>query len=178
MKSLFAQRFNFALTAVAASVTLATGSANAQSSEGQLLERLNQLAAELDKVKAELQQMKQKQDAAPAPAALLVSGSLAPVASVAQSGTTLSAYGEIGYSRPNKNSSATQTDVGRFVTGFQHRFNERTKVVAELEVEHAVASAGDRGEVAVEQVFVEHRLNQNFGVRAGLFLPRLRRSAR
>ena len=170
MNRSISEKFAFAFTAVAASVALAlaSGSANAQSNEGQLLERLNQLAAELDKVKSELQQMKQKQDAAPVAAP--VSTSLAPVASALQSGTTLTAYGEIGYSRPSKNSSATQTDVGRFVTGFQHRFNERTKVVAELEVEHAVASAGDRGEVAIEQVYVEHRLNQNFGVRAGLFL--------
>ena len=169
MNRSISEKFAFAFTAVAASVALAltSGVANAQTNEGQLLERLNQLAAELDKVKSELQQMKQKQDAAPVAAA---STSLAPVASAAQSGTTLTAYGEIGYSRPSKNSSATQTDVGRFVTGFQHRFNERTKVVAELEVEHAVASAGDRGEVAVEQVYVEHRLSQNFGVRAGLFL--------
>ena len=65
MKSLFAQRFNFALTTVAASVALATGSAHAQTSETQLLEKLNQLAAELDKVKTELQQIKKKQDAAP-----------------------------------------------------------------------------------------------------------------
>ena len=168
MNTLISKKFGFTLTAVAASVALATGNANAQSSEGQLLERLNQLATELDKVKTELQQMKQKQDAVPVAAPVL--NSLAPVPSAAQPGTTLTAYGEIGYSRPSKNSSATQTDVGRFVTGFQHRFNERTKVVAELEVEHAVASSSDRGEVAVEQVYVEHRLNQNFGVRAGLFL--------
>ena len=169
MKSSTAQKPWFVSTAVAASVALllTSGSVQAQSSEGQLLERLNLLAAELDKVKSELQQLKQRQDAVPA------ATSLAPVASsagAAQSGTTLSAYGEIGYSRPNKNSAATQADVGRFVTGFQHRFNDRTQVVAELEVEHAVTSAGDRGEVAVEQVFVEHRLNQNFGVRGGLFL--------
>ena len=33
-----------------------------------------------------------------------------------------------------------------------------------------MASAGDRGEVEVEQVYVEHRINQNYGVRAGVFL--------
>ena len=154
------------LSAVALSVALATGSVRAQSSsETQLLERLNQLALELDKVRAELQQVKQKQDAAPVAQAAQVASSNAPTAS----GTTLTAYGEITYTRP-KDSSATQATVGRFVTGFQHRFNERTKVVAELEVENAVVSAGDSGEVAVEQVYVEHRINQNFGVRAGLFL--------
>ena len=157
-------------TAIAISVALALGSpaAFAQSNESQLLNRLEQLAGELEKVKAELKQMKQKQDAAPVPVAAAVA---APAAAPSLgAGTTLTAYGEINYSRPRSDSSATQADVARFVTGFQHRFDAKTKVVAELEVEHAVTSASDSGEVAVEQVYVEHRLNDTFGARAGLFL--------
>jgi hypothetical protein len=167
------QRFTLKLVTLAVSVGLATA-ASAQSNEAQLMGRLDQLASELEKVKTELKTMKEQQAKAAAVAAT------APVGAVYASGagnsasgapaTTLTAYGEIGYSRPSKNSAATTTDVGRFVTGFQHRFNDRTKVVAELEVEHSVTSATDAGEVAVEQVYVEHRINQNFGVRAGLFL--------
>jgi hypothetical protein len=156
--------------AIAAAMGLSTAPILfAQSNEAQLINRLEQLATELEKVKSELKSIKEKQDATPA----LVSASAASASNTLTSSsaaTTLTAYGEIGYSRPRKDSSATQTDVGRFVTGFQHRFNERTKVVAELEVEHAVTSAEDKGEVAVEQVYVEHRINQNFGVRGGLFL--------
>jgi hypothetical protein len=153
-------------TAIAVSAALALGSAAtfAQSNETQLLNRLEQLAGELEKVKAELKQMKQKQDAVPVTVAQTT-----PVSSPA-SATQLTAYGEINYSRPRRDSSATQADVARFVTGFQHRFNEKTKVVAELEVEHAVTSSSDNGEVAVEQVFVEHRFNDSYGARAGLFL--------
>ena len=140
-----------------------------ETTETKLLNRLEQLAAELDLVKAELKQMKQKQDAAPVPVVALVAPSVA--ASVAPpSPTQLTAYGEINYSRPRGDSSATQADVARFVLGFQHRFDAKTKVVAELEVEHAVTSSTDKGEVAVEQVYVEHRLSDTFGARAGLFL--------
>lgn len=156
--------------AIATSIALALASANAvaQSNETQLLNRLEQLAGELEKVKAELKQMKQKQDATP----VLIAQAAAPVSASSRlgEGTQLTAYGEINYSRPRRDSSATQADVARFVTGFQHRFNEKTKVIAELEVEHAVTSSSDNGEVAVEQVFVEHRFNDSFGARAGLFL--------
>ena len=165
-----AARNRFALKLVALAVTVGlAATANAQSNEAQLMSRLDQLASELEKVKTELKAMKEQQAAATsaaAPAGAVYASRSASGASA----TVLSSYGEIGYSRPSKNSSVTQTDIGRFVLGFQHSFNERTKVVAELEVEHAVASAGDRGEVEVEQVYVEHRINQNYGVRAGVFL--------
>ena len=145
-------------------------SANAQSNEAQLMGRLDQLAAELEKVKIELKAMKAQQASA-ASAAAAPSGAVYATGSAGGSpATVLSSYGEIGYTRPSKNSSATQTDIARFVLGFQHSFNERTKVVAELEVEHGVSSATDKGEVAVEQVYVEHRINQNYGMRAGVFL--------
>ena len=167
-------RFALKLVALAVTVGLAA-TANAQSNEAQLMSRLDQLAGELEKLKTELKAMKEQQANAAASAASPAAAAPAGAAYASRSAsgapaTVLSSYGEIGYSRPSKNSSATQTDIGRFVLGFQHTFNERTKVVAELEVEHAVASAGDRGEVAIEQVYVEHRINQNFGVRAGLFL--------
>jgi hypothetical protein len=169
MKPTTTQRFTLKLVTLAVSVGLATA-ASAQSNEAQLMGRLDQLAAELEKVKTELKAMKEQQaTAAAAPAGAVYASGAGNSASGAPA-TTLTAYGEIGYSRPSKNSAATTTDVGRFVTGFQHRFNDRTKVVAELEVEHSVTSATDAGEVAVEQVYVEHRINQNFGVRAGLFL--------
>ena len=168
-----ASRSHFALKLVALAVTVGlAATATAQSNEAQLMNRLDQLAGELEKVKTELKAMKEQQAtaAAAAPSAAVYASNAASAAGRGAPATTLTAYGEIGYSRPSKNSSATTTDVGRFVTGFQHRFNERTKVVAELEVEHSVTSATDAGEVAVEQVYVEHRINENFGVRAGLFL--------
>ena len=162
-------RHHFALSALALGLTLAFSTAHAQSSEAQLVKKLDDLAAELDKVKAELKQMKDKPAAAPA--AVLAAPAPAPAPSAsAESATQLSSYGEINYSRPSRDSSATQTNVTRFVLGYQHRFNEKTKVVAELEVENAVTSATDSGEVAVEQVYVEHRLNDTYGVRGGLFL--------
>ena len=175
----------FALSAIALSLLLAHGAASAESTEAALTRRLDDLAAELNKVKAELSQIKDRQNAAAAAAAAAATAkaaaaaaaapvlAAAPTTATAREGaaaTQITSYGEINYTRPRRDSAATTTDVARFILGFQHRFDERTKVVAEVEVEHAVVSAGDRGEVAIEQVYVEHRLNDNYGLRAGLFL--------
>ncbi len=154
---------HFAVSALALSLALSFNNAHAQSAEAQLVKRLDDLAIELEKVKAELKQIKAKADAAPAGAMATATPNAAPA-------TQISGYAELNYSRPSKDSSATQTNLGRFVIGYQHRFDDKTKVVAELEVENAVTSASDSGEVAVEQVFIEHRLTPNYGARAGLFL--------
>lgn len=154
----------FAFSSLALSLSLAFTPAHAQSAEAQLVKKLDALAAELAQLKAELQQVKTQQNSAAA---------MAPAASAVASGeptTQISSYGEIVYSRPTRDTSGTTADVGRFVIGLQHRFDERTKVVSELEVEHAVASSTDSGEVEVEQLYIEHALNQNYGLRAGLFL--------
>ena len=154
---------HFAVSALALSLAFAFDAAHAQSAEAQLVKRLDDLATELEKVKAELKQIKAKAEAAPAAAIADATPNAAPA-------TQISGYAELNYSRPSKDSSATQTNLGRFVIGYQHRFDDKTKVVAELEVENAVVSAKDSGEVAVEQVFIEHRLTPNYGARAGLFL--------
>ncbi len=164
------------LSAVALGLMLAFGNAQAQSAEAALVKKLDALASEIDKLKAELQQLKAKQDAAPAQAAAVATAaataavSAAATAGSGMSATQLTGYGEIAYTRPRRQIKDTEADVGRFVIGFQHRFNDATKVVAELEVEHAVTSSSDDGEVAVEQVYVEHRFNDSYGMRAGLFL--------
>lgn len=86
------------------------------------------------------------------------------------SSTTLWGYGELNYSRPTNDPASAQADLRRAVLGFGHAFSENTRVLGELEWEHAIASAGDEGEAAVEQLFIEHQLRPMLGVRAGLML--------
>ena len=84
--------------------------------------------------------------------------------------TTVSSYGEIGYSRPTKQVDASNTDVQRAVIGMQHRFDDKTRMVAEWEWEHAITSADDTGESEVEQLWVEREFDNGVKGRAGLFL--------
>jgi hypothetical protein len=163
-----------ALLAVA--LVSAMSVAQAQSaSETELARRLDQLAAELAAVKAQLAQMQQPRAVAPpaVPAAPAAAAAPAPAAGsmpAAESATVLSSYGELNYNRPTHSGKDTTADARRFVLGFQHRFDQRTKVVAELEVEHGVSSAGDPGEVEVEQAYVERQFAPTWAARGGLFL--------
>jgi hypothetical protein len=91
-------------------------------------------------------------------------------ASSSEPATVLTSYGEINVNRPTHASQNAQADVRRFVLGYQHRFDARTKVVTELEVEHAVSSSSDPGEVEVEQAYIERQITPNLALRAGLFL--------
>ena len=148
-------------------------------SEADLLRRIDQLAAELEKVKAELAATRQKTEtvekkqetlaAAPAPSNGTVAAAGAG-ASAAGPQTVLTGYGEVNYNRPSKDPSQAQTDVRRAVIGIQHRFDERTKLVSEFEWEHAVTSADDQGEAAVEQLYVEREFGNGMRGKAGLFL--------
>jgi hypothetical protein len=90
--------------------------------------------------------------------------------SQSQPTTTLSSYGEIGYTRPLNNTKDTQVDVARAVIAISHRFDPQTKMVSEFEWEHAVTSATDSGESEVEQLYIEHELDNGLRVRGGLFL--------
>ncbi len=171
-------------TLLALSLALVASAASAQTAtETELARKLDQLAAELAAVKAQLAQIQKERAAAPvtpvAAAAPASSPSPAPVVAVVpaaatsasnQPATVLTSYGEINYNRPTRASENAQADVRRFVLGYQHRFDAKTKVVTELEVEHAVSSADDPGEVEVEQAYIEHQFTPTWAARAGLFL--------
>jgi hypothetical protein len=141
--------------------------------ETDLAKRVEQLAAELEKVKAELAAQRAQAAAAPAPvqaAQPAVSAPAPAVAAAPASDTVFSGYGEVNYNHPVRNASGAQTDLRRAVIGIQHRFDEKTKVVAEFEWEHAIASAEDSGESAIEQMYVEREFNGGLRGKAGLFL--------
>ncbi|CAN5724922.1 FlxA-like family protein [soil metagenome] len=163
-------------TLLAASIALAGGTAFGQTAtEQELARKLDALAAELNHVKAQLAQLQQERapaTAAPGSFGTVPAVASAPVAPAApgEPATVLTSYGEINYNRPTRNSQNAQADVRRFVLGYQHRFDDRTKVVTELEIEHAVSSADDPGEVEVEQAYIERQFDQTWAARAGLFL--------
>ena len=84
--------------------------------------------------------------------------------------TTLFGYGEVNYENYPRNKSQTQADLARAVIGIGHRFDDKTRFVAEFEWEHAVTSADDQGESEVEQFYIERSFTPQLAGRAGLFL--------
>lgn len=172
------------LIAAALATAFLSASLPALAGEAELLQRIEQLAAELAQLKSELKASIAKTDhveqrqqelatAATTPAALTTVAASASGGATIQNtapATVLSAYGEVNYNRPRRDAGAAQSDVRRAVVGIAHRFDDKTKMVAEFEWEHGVVSADDQGESEVEQLYVERQFDNGLRAKAGLFL--------
>lgn len=83
-------------------------------------------------------------------------------------GTAVGGYGELTFNTTTDGSSVV--DLRRVVLFFGHDFNETWRFYSEVELEHAVSSASDKGEVEIEQAFVDGLFSRKFAVRAGLMI--------
>ncbi len=145
-----------------------------------LLEKLNQIEAKQLKQEAQVQvqntqvqqqaQQVQQQAQAIDQVQQDIKSSTSQKKSNDGSSTTVSGYGEIGYTRPTKAPENSNVDVQRAVIGLNHRFDDKTKMVAEFEWEHAITSSSDQGEAEVEQLWIEREFKPDLRGRAGLFL--------
>jgi hypothetical protein len=159
------------LVAAALAAGLGLPAARAANDPEQLAARVEQLAAEVALLRAELAALR----GVPAPAgqpmaSAAASAPTAPTAPVATAttGPDWFGYGELNYSKPRD--GVATADLARFVLGASVRLDERTRLASEIEIEHAVSSAGDAGEVEVEQAYVERSYGENLYARAGLLL--------
>ena len=166
---------------------------SAHADEAALKAEVDALRIEVAELRGVVRQMQAERVQAPAPTAIAASASAAPFATTASAATsapatsnaapasaspgfaisqntTLWGYGQLDYNRPTARAADAQADLTRAVIGFNHVFDESTRVYGELEWEHAVASSTDQGESEVEQLYVEHALGANYGVRVGLML--------
>ena len=165
-------RFTLQRGRAVALILLSFIGADAQASSTDDLERKVQaLAEQLQAVKAELAEMKAQQRQAmsaesppasnPAPAASFVS---------TVGGPSFFGYGELTYLHPTSDKAKTSADAARFVLGIGYQFDENTRFASELELEHAVSSSSDPGEIEVEQAYIERRFNDRLYAKVGLFL--------
>ena len=86
-------------------------------------------------------------------------------------GSAIGGYGELTLNAPLGDSPGNAViDLRRVVLFFGHNFTEKLRFYSELEIEHAVSSAEDQGEVEVEQAFIDALLHQKLNLRGGLIL--------
>ncbi len=145
----------------------------AGAAEAMLEEKLQILQQEIDNIKAQLVKQAQQPQSQRAPQAnaSTMAGTNTENVGVSPNSTTVGGYGEFAYNKyRNTDVNNNQADLRRFVLFLGHRFNDNLRFFSELEVEHAVASRSDRGEVALEQAFLDYRLNDAVNFKAGLFL--------
>lgn len=155
-----------------------------------LARRLDELGQQIDALKTQVRELKSQNEAlanqlegsahvaaAPAaePSASAQPASATPTPVVATLPSVLDraslfGYGEIAYNHYDHAPENTQADLRRAVFGIGYRFDEKTRFVSEFEVEHAIASADDRGEFEVEQFYIDHRLASFANVKVGLIL--------
>ena len=164
------------LFAVLANVPAAT----AADSNAALEARVATLEAQLAELKAQLAQLQSQPQvqaqAQASQAATVASPSVAtpsiesPAPVSAAPALSWFGYGELNYTRPAAEPAQARADVGRFVLGAGYRFDERTRLVSEIEIEHAISSSTDPGEVEIEQAYIEHDLNASVRAQMGLFL--------
>lgn len=154
--------------ALALAVAFAIGPAFAEPTVDEKLQILQQ---EIDNLKA------QSQNAAPqaqqqstfSTSSLGYESMLDRAEGLRSGATSFVGYGEMSYSRFRDSGGAT-ADVGRFVFGINHRFDDRLTFQSEVEFEHAVVSKDDDGEAEIEQAWLNYRFSDATNVKGGLFL--------
>ena len=88
------------------------------------------------------------------------------------SDTTVGGYGELHYNNlsDGKGNDKRELDLHRFVLFVNHEFNDDIRFFSEFEIEHAIAGDSQKGEVEVEQAYVQFDLNDTTKANAGVFL--------
>jgi len=81
--------------------------------------------------------------------------------------TKVGGYGELHY---NNLESKNEIDLHRFVLFLGHEFSDRVRFFSELEVEHTQAGEGKKGEVSLEQAYLEYNFASMHSARAGVLL--------
>src|SRR4051794_13338260 len=115
-------------------------------------QKIEVLQQEIDRLKTDVSRMRSEQRRA------------------TESATSIFGYGEFNYNRFRDAERTSRADLRRFVLGFGHRFNDKLSFNSEVEIEHAIASAEDRGEVEMEQAYLNYQFSDAVNVKGGLFL--------
>lgn len=132
--------------------------------------KIDALSAQLEALKSEVKNLHSQTEAIATQQETAASAPAASETKATGTGATLWGYGEVNYKRPRDDQSQTQMDLRRAVFGIGYKFDDKTRFVSEYEIEHAIASADDAGEVEVEQFYVDHQLSDSTHLKAGLFL--------
>jgi hypothetical protein len=84
------------------------------------------------------------------------------------------AYGEMHYNNLRNDKAGgddkKEIDFHRFVLFFGHQFNDKIRFFSELELEHSISGDGQKGEVELEQAYIDFDITKQLTARGGLFV--------
>lgn len=91
-----------------------------------------------------------------------------------QKTTTIGGYGEAIFSQNFSTQEATAS-LRRAVFTFSHRFSPMINLVTELEIENALVAGSEasKGEISMEEAYLQFQLNAHTFINAGLQIPRI-----
>ncbi|MBI4375989.1 MAG: hypothetical protein HY549_06025 [Elusimicrobia bacterium] len=142
-------------------------------------DKINELERKIEALSQEVERMKLGQAAEPAAAETSIPGEAPAASKIYRSPAqrvSIGGYGEFIYEnnagRNQKGDASGQrdaTDLLRAVLYFGYKYNDWILFNSEIEFEHATTGSGtsNRGEVSVEQAYVDFRLHDYLGIRAG-----------
>ena len=144
-----------------------------------VLEIVQRQQAEIDALRAELDEARQGMDATAEKVAeseerIEATGDFVESLAATDPGrskTSIGGYGELHYNQVNSDAGdSEEIDFHRFVLFFGHEFSDKVRFFSEFELEHSLAGDGKPGEVELEQAYAEFDLGNSMAARAGLFL--------
>ena len=124
--------------------------------------RLKALEARLNALEAENQLLKRQQKATEQRVDTVQEEAKPSGSAGWAENSRIGGYGELHYNNLDGEGGASdkeEIDLHRFVLFFGHQFNERTRFFSELELEHSISGEGKKGEIELEQAYVEFDLN-------------------
>ncbi len=139
-----------------------------QTQQAELNELKSKLEKTSDKVKVTEQNLTETEQKINATAEAV------DTASKSDNKTFIGGYGELHVNQLN-NKLATgkdlkEIDFHRFVLLIGHEFSDTVRFFSELELEHTVAGEGKKGEIELEQAYIEWDYAANHSLRSGVFL--------
>ena len=156
---------------------LSASAANKAPTIEELWEIIQQQQAEIEALKNQQQDTAKQaanadEKAEAAVVAVEESGSVKSTQSNWFNKTTIGGYGELHYNNINNDGIADKNEIDfhRFVLFFGHEFTDRLRFFSEFELEHALAGDGKKGEVELEQAYIEYDIRDNLQTMGGVFL--------
>ena len=132
-------------------------------------QKIEVLQQEIDDLKAQIRKMPAARQPGATQTPVDVASPVDRGAGPGGGNTSLAGYGEANYGKFRESGDA-KADLRRFVFGLDHRFDDRLTFHSEIELEHAVVSREDDGEVEIEQAWLNYRSSDAVNVKGGLFL--------
>ena len=140
----------------------------------ELWETVKQQQAELDALKAKLEKTDQQATLTAKNLDATAAAVDLSVASAGASKTHIGGYGELHLNQLNNSkvggSDKTEMDFHRFVVLIGHEFSDSVRFFSEFELEHPVAGEGKKGEVELEQAYIQWDYAANHSLKSGVFL--------